>query len=282
MKNDIHPQQARNAKYVVMDEHTLGYLLEETPNYIGVLAGSVLRGGRNPLDGPAIVTPGLTRLRPATETDFEFFRHVLPIDFVWEDGGSERERWDAGQQVLNRYVWPNDLEIIGRRGWNLVTRQHLQCFIDVCYLGRSRTSCDSGRIKVDFHVEFDQSGTVAEAYALDKHKQLVGYRGDVDLGPAAWTTKHEEAAAREGWLLSDCDCHKQLQRIDDPEAYRDARGFLPPTLANDDAAFRAVANGRASHHLAIRAILRERNLAEYAAVMACKTYAISAGTPTAQ
>lgn len=276
MNGNTQSQPTKRTKYVVMDEHTLGYLMDEMPNYIGVLAGSVLRGGRNPLYGNAIITPGRTCLRPATEIDFEFFRHVLPLDFVWEDGACKRDRWDAGQQAFNRYTWPTDLEIIGRRGWNLVTRQHLQCFVDVCHLGSRETSCEHDHLKLEFHVEFDQGGAVSEAYALDMHRKLAGYRGDVDLGPTVWTPEHEGAAAREGWLLSDCDNQKQLQRIDDPDAYRKAKGFLPPALESDDVAFRIVANGKAPHHLAIRAILKAKNPAEYAAMMAYKLYQVAA------
>ncbi|UIF89456.1 hypothetical protein [Cupriavidus sp. UYPR2.512] len=167
------------AKYVVVDEHTLGYRIEETPRFIGVLAGSVLRGGHNPIDGPAVIIPGLTRLRAATEIDFEFFRVVLPPDFVWADGGCERDRWDAGQHVLDCYVWPADLAIIGRRGWTLKTRQHLHCFVDASYPNAQEISRHSGRVKLDFHVEFDKGGIVTKAYAVDKDGEAVGYRGDV-------------------------------------------------------------------------------------------------------
>ncbi|PNE59582.1 hypothetical protein A8H39_00075 [Paraburkholderia fungorum] len=282
MNNNKHPKQSKNAKYVVMDEHTLGYVMDEAPNYIGVLAGSVKRGGRNPLDGPAIIAAGITRLRPATEVDFEFFRVAIPIDFVWADGGCERDRWDAGQQVIHHYVWPTNVEIIGRRGWNLVTRQHLQCFVDVCYLGSGEPSCNSGRMRLDFHVEFDKNGAVSEAYALDMHEKIAGYRGDVDFGPAVWTGQYEQAAAREGWMLSDRDRELQVQRIVDPEAYREATDRLPPELESDNAAFRIVANGQAPHHLAARAILKGNNCGAYAGVMAYKTYQASASAYLAQ
>lgn len=176
-----------DTKYVVMDEHTLGYRIEANPNLIGVLAGSVLRGGRNPIDGPAVITSGITRLRAATEIDFVFFGVVLPPDFEWADGGCERERWDAARQVLDRYVWPTGLKIIGRRGWTLNTRRHLHCIVDACYLKAREASCDSGRIKVDFHVEFEESGMVANVYALDNKCEPVGRRGDVDASTSIST-----------------------------------------------------------------------------------------------
>lgn len=69
------------ARYVVMDEHTLGYLIPETPSFMGVLAGSVLKGGHDPLNGPAVIVPGHTKLRQATELDFKAFRVSLPPCF---------------------------------------------------------------------------------------------------------------------------------------------------------------------------------------------------------
>lgn len=62
--------------YVVVNENTLGYLAESgVDGYqtLGVLAGSVVRGGKNPLNGPAVVTP-LDRVRLATKKDFADYR----------------------------------------------------------------------------------------------------------------------------------------------------------------------------------------------------------------
>ncbi|VVE17895.1 MULTISPECIES: hypothetical protein [Pandoraea] len=81
--------KSTNAKYVVMDEHTLGYLIDETPNVMGVLAGSVKRRGHNPMNGPATIVHGNTRLRPANEIDFEFFRVALPSDFNADDAAGD-------------------------------------------------------------------------------------------------------------------------------------------------------------------------------------------------
>ena len=70
--------------YVVLNEHTLGYLQPATPNLLGVLAGSVLRGGHNPLNGPVYFSER-DRIRPATHDDFDAYRvcsrgHLPPAD----------------------------------------------------------------------------------------------------------------------------------------------------------------------------------------------------------
>lgn len=70
-----------SVRYVVMDEHTLGYVDDANPQWMGVLAGSVLKGGRDPKNGSAVIVPGHTVLRPATEADFAAFRVVIPPDF---------------------------------------------------------------------------------------------------------------------------------------------------------------------------------------------------------
>ncbi|WP_176043008.1 hypothetical protein [Burkholderia stabilis] len=168
-----------DVKYVVMDENTLGYVIEGRRNIIGVLAGSVIRGGRNWLNGPAVVLPGYTRIRAATEADFDFYRTHVPYDFKWECGGCAADRHEAGQRVLDEYVWPEDIEVIGPREWNLISRQHLRRFVDVCYLGTGETSCDSDRLKIDFHVKFDSDGVVKEGFALDMGGRPIGSRGDV-------------------------------------------------------------------------------------------------------
>lgn len=67
-----------HTRYVVMDEHTLGYLIPQTPDCIGVLAGSVLRGGHDPMQGTAPIATGRTVLRQATRADFDFFRVAPP------------------------------------------------------------------------------------------------------------------------------------------------------------------------------------------------------------
>lgn len=68
-----------STKYVVKDEHTLGYLQEATPYSMGVLSSKI--GGHNPVNGAVAVVPGVTRLRDAAPADFDAFRVVLPPDF---------------------------------------------------------------------------------------------------------------------------------------------------------------------------------------------------------
>lgn len=79
-----------SSRYVVMDEHTLGYLDETSPWLMGVLAGSVLKGGYNPLNGPVSIVPGHTRLRQATEADFAAYRVVVPPDFKGEQASKPK------------------------------------------------------------------------------------------------------------------------------------------------------------------------------------------------
>ncbi|MFA7483909.1 MAG: hypothetical protein WC314_25670 [Vulcanimicrobiota bacterium] len=67
------PGEVRSG-YVVMNENTLGYLTP-VPFQLGVLAGSMLKGGHDPLNGVALITPS-DRLRPAKKADFDTFRVV--------------------------------------------------------------------------------------------------------------------------------------------------------------------------------------------------------------
>lgn len=71
--------------YFVKDGHTLGYIYKAQPNVFNVLAGSVLKGGYDPLCGFVhIFGPDRDNgLRPATLEDFETFRvspkgHIVP------------------------------------------------------------------------------------------------------------------------------------------------------------------------------------------------------------
>jgi hypothetical protein len=68
-------------RYVVMDGHTLGYLIPEMPNYVGVLAGSVLKGGPDSMQGTALIVPGHTQVRQAELEDFTNFRVMPPPCF---------------------------------------------------------------------------------------------------------------------------------------------------------------------------------------------------------
>lgn len=60
------------SKYIVINENTLAYRIEGS-QFVGVLAGSVVRGGRNPLDGTIPISP-LDKVRDATLGDFESYR----------------------------------------------------------------------------------------------------------------------------------------------------------------------------------------------------------------
>lgn len=66
-------------KYLVVNENTLcydhGVTLAGIP-YVGVLGGSIIKGGRHSFDGPILISPS-DKVRPATLEDFETF-HVSP------------------------------------------------------------------------------------------------------------------------------------------------------------------------------------------------------------
>lgn len=78
-----------NSKYVVIDEHTLGYITEDsTENYIkvGILNTSVIKGAQpySHLDGWKTVRfngVDFHNVRNATKEDFEEFHHQIPNDF---------------------------------------------------------------------------------------------------------------------------------------------------------------------------------------------------------
>lgn len=72
---------AHQVRYVVLGEHTLGYLQEGTV-MMGVLAGSVIKGGHSWKNGPVAIVPGYTQLRPATLSDFEVYRVLPPPGFA--------------------------------------------------------------------------------------------------------------------------------------------------------------------------------------------------------
>jgi len=70
--SSISNAEKYGTQYLVGDEHTLVY---KYPGQLmmGVLAGSVIRGGHNPLNG-CVVASQFKTLRPATVEDFKFFR----------------------------------------------------------------------------------------------------------------------------------------------------------------------------------------------------------------
>ena len=61
-------------KYHVLDEHTLGYIDDRSPNYLGVLGSKITRGGHSWLNSPFWISPHSPHtLRPATQADFDYF-----------------------------------------------------------------------------------------------------------------------------------------------------------------------------------------------------------------
>jgi hypothetical protein len=74
-------------KYVVLNENTLGYMIK--PNLMGVLHGSVLKGGHSELNGPVTLMPS-DKLRPATQKDFDDYsvcsRGHLPEGYRYHCG----------------------------------------------------------------------------------------------------------------------------------------------------------------------------------------------------
>ena len=65
-------------KYVVKDEHTLGYIFDEESKFMGVLSSD--KDGHNPQNG-FVCTFG-ANIRPAMESDFNKFRVEVPPDFL--------------------------------------------------------------------------------------------------------------------------------------------------------------------------------------------------------
>jgi hypothetical protein len=65
-------------KYIVLNEHTLGYIIEGMPapigySYMGILHGSVIKGGHDWKNGPVLIHPS-DKVRQATLKDFEDYR----------------------------------------------------------------------------------------------------------------------------------------------------------------------------------------------------------------
>ncbi len=75
-----------NTLYVVKDEHTLGYFqnTDTIPTemcMMGVLHGSVFKGGHDWKNGPVVFQPGYNKIRLATAADFDEYRVCLPPDW---------------------------------------------------------------------------------------------------------------------------------------------------------------------------------------------------------
>ncbi len=78
-----------------------------------------------------------------------------------------------------------------------------------------------------------------------------------------WAGQHQDAAAREGWYISDMYTTLQVQRIDNP-------GFLPAGIAthlpSDDVAMMMVCTGTGQHHAAARQIMHDHYPDEWARI----------------
>lgn len=74
-------QRPERARYVVLNGHTLGYLIPELPGQVGVLRCSVLKGGSGPHDGTVHVVYRRTEVRQAELEDFASFRVQPPPCF---------------------------------------------------------------------------------------------------------------------------------------------------------------------------------------------------------
>lgn len=66
--------------FLVWNEHSLCYRIPAS-SCVGVLAGPVSKGGRNPLNGPFFLSR-LDRTRRATAKDFDEYRVVPPTDLL--------------------------------------------------------------------------------------------------------------------------------------------------------------------------------------------------------
>jgi hypothetical protein len=68
-------------KIVVLNENTLGYLFNiDEFLWLGILDGSVIRGGHSWLNGPVAVIQPIDKIRPATQKDFKEYR-VSPGEY---------------------------------------------------------------------------------------------------------------------------------------------------------------------------------------------------------
>ncbi len=63
----------QNPRYVVLNNHTLGYIYAEQPGLLGVLASKPQLGGHDPMNGPVSIGDS-DQMRAATLNDFAFYR----------------------------------------------------------------------------------------------------------------------------------------------------------------------------------------------------------------
>ena len=70
------------ARWVVLNEHTLGVIFNAHPDTLDVVEGSVLRGGHNWKNGPVWLAP-TDAVRAATQADFDLFRVQAPPNLAF-------------------------------------------------------------------------------------------------------------------------------------------------------------------------------------------------------
>lgn len=87
-------------QYVVVNENCLGIIREGWLDQVEVLAGSVIKRGPSPLNGPAPIG-SLDHVRPATLADFEAFR-VSPLGHLRNAPSPAHDATKEGR--------PNDVE----------------------------------------------------------------------------------------------------------------------------------------------------------------------------
>lgn len=72
----------RTTSYVVVNEHTLGYVYSDHPGMFGILHTSILKGSTYDRYEDWRHLNGLDKVRPATKADFDDYRVVPPKNFV--------------------------------------------------------------------------------------------------------------------------------------------------------------------------------------------------------
>lgn len=71
----------KRIKLIVVNEHTLGYVFPETPNFYSILHSSILKGAIFELNPSCKLMNKNDKIRLATEKDFDDFR-VSSIGFT--------------------------------------------------------------------------------------------------------------------------------------------------------------------------------------------------------
>lgn len=68
--------------FVVVDENILGYIYVEQPEYVNILASSIIRGACVTWrDGFTVLPYDATRIRVATVEDFQTFMVMPPTEY---------------------------------------------------------------------------------------------------------------------------------------------------------------------------------------------------------